>query len=89
MNSIILNQVIDSQTSLRIFKNDIGTHFEILRHDKLAIGMYFLYGEKVHKAACCLGGAIYGLFHDDELTEDVMEIIEVNKDLLGGYELMR
>jgi hypothetical protein len=89
MSSIVLNQNIDSRHHLRIFKSDIGVHFELLRDGKLAIGTYFLYGEKIHKAACCLGGAIYGLLHDDELTEDVMRVIEDNEALLGGYELKR
>lgn len=89
MSSVILNQNIDSQYTLRILKSDIGVHFELLRNGQLAVGTYFLYGEKTHKAACCLGGAIYGMLHDDELTEDVMKVIDDNETLLGGYELKR
>lgn len=90
MNTItILNSSIDSRHSLRILKSDIGVHFELIRDSKLAIGMYFLYGEKVHKAALSLGGAIYGMLHDDELTEDVMKLIDDNEQLLGGCELKR
>lgn len=88
----IFNQDIESSISgisLRLLKSDIGCHFEILRHGQLVIGMYFLYGETIHKAVYGLGGAIYGFYHDDELTEDVMSVIEANKDLLGGYELTR
>lgn len=86
---IVLNKSIDTRFTLRVLKSDIGYHFEILDCDKLGIGMYFLYGEKVHKAALGLGGAIYGYYRDDELTEDVIKVIDDNEHLLGGYELKR
>jgi len=94
MNSIIvLNQTINSTNHsthhIRIVKSKNVCRFELLKANELLIGMYFSYGEKIHKAACCLGGAIYGFCQDDELAEDVMAIIEANKDVLGGYELSR
>lgn len=85
----IMNHEIDHSTNLRVVKSDIGYHFEVMRDKKLVIGMYFLYGEKTHKAAYSLGGAIYAYFHDDEMAEDAMRIIEENNEILGGYELTR
>ena len=86
---IVCNKPIDTRFNLRVLRSDIGYHFELLDDGKLSIGMYFLYGEKIHKAALSLGGAIYGKFHDDELTEDVMRAMDEVEDALGGCELTR
>ena len=86
---IVSNKSIDNRFSLRVLRSDIGYHFELLDDGKLSIGMYFLYGEKIHKAALSLGGAIYGKFHDDELTEDVMRAMDEIEDSLGDSELAR
>jgi len=89
MSTTILTHNIDSQYTLRILTSDIGYHFELIRNGKLSFGTYFLYGENTHKAALCLGGAVYGLLHDDELAEDIMKIIDENESILGGSELKR
>lgn len=86
---VVSNKPIDSRFNLRILRSDVGCHFELLDEGKLAIGMYFLYGEKIHKAALSLGGAVYGRFHDDELAEDVMQAIYEVEDSLGGCEFKR
>lgn len=85
----VLNKLIDSRFTLRIVQSDTGYHFEVLDNGKLGFGTYFLYGEKLHKAALCVGGALYGLYHDDKLAEDVMSIIHNHEKLLGGDELTR
>jgi hypothetical protein len=86
---IVLTKPMDSRFTLRILRSDIGYHFEILDCGKVAIGTYFLYGDNLHKATLSLGGAIYGRFHDDELTEDVMRAIDEVRESLGGCELKR
>jgi hypothetical protein len=86
---IVSNKSIDSRFNLRILRSDIGYHFELLDDNKLALGVYFLYGEKIHKAALSLGGAIYGRFHDDELVEDVMRAMDEFEDTFEGCELTR
>ena len=85
----VLNKLINSRFTLRILQSDTGYHFEVLDNGKLGFGTYFLYGEKLHKAALCVGGALYGLYHDDKLAEDVMSIIHNHEKLLGGDELTR
>ncbi len=86
---LITETFVDERHSLRALKSDIGYHFELLRDSKLAFGTYFLYGEKLHKVALCLGGAAYGLFHDDELAEDLMRTFYEVEHLFGKNELTR
>jgi hypothetical protein len=74
---------------LVILKNDIGYDFEVRENNKMIFSLRFLYGQKLHKIAYCLGGAVYGLLNNDALAEVVIKAIEDNKDVLGGYELIR
>lgn len=74
---------------LVVLKNDIGYDFELRENHKMIFSLRFLYGQKLHKVAYCLGGAVYGLLNNDALAEVVIKAIEDNKDILGGYELIR
>lgn len=85
----ILSTSVDARNSLRVLKSDIGYHFELLQDGKLTFGTYFKYGESINKVALCLGGAVYGMLHDDELSEDVMKVVYDNQESFGGNELSR
>jgi len=90
MNAIIIvTHALDGRNSLRILKSDIGYHLELLQEGKLAFGTYFRYGERVDNVALCVGGAIYGMLHDDEISESAMLVITDNFMVFGGNELQR
>jgi hypothetical protein len=74
---------------LVVLKNDIGYDFELRENNKMIFSLRFLYGQKLHKVAYCLGGAVYGLLNNDVLSEVIIKAIEDNKESLGGYELTR
>lgn len=80
----ILSTSVDGRNSLRVLKSDIGYHCELLQDGKLAFGTYFKYGESVNKIALCVGGAVYGMLHDDKLSEDTMKVIYDNEHLFEG-----
>ena len=69
---------------LLVFDNEDGYSLEIRQQGKLLTGMRFLYNEKVHNIALCLGGIVYDLFKNADLAESMIKAIEDN---LGGYEL--
>jgi len=86
---MIVTHALGGRNGLRILKSDIGYHVELLQGDKLAFGTYFRYGERVDNVALCIGGAIYGMLHDDELAESAMLVITDNFIVFGGNELQR
>lgn len=80
---------VELPIQLLIFGNESEYSFEIRDEGKLETGMRFLYGEKVHNSALCLGRIVYDLFRNADLAESIMKAIEDNlsEDSLGGYQL--
>jgi hypothetical protein len=80
---------VSKPVQLLIFGNEVEYCLELRDDGKLVTGLRFLYGEKVHIAALCLGRIVYDLFKNSDLAESMIKAVEDNlsEDSLGGYQL--